>query len=441
MSLTNWFHSVRERVRGLARRPRRRDTHRPPRAALRLEALEDRTVPTASLDWAFAIGGQTAGQVWGHAVATDSAGNVVMAGELSSLSGIDFDPGPGVFTLTSHGTSSDGFVAKYAADGTFLWAYATDIGNVDALAIDAAGNVYVGKGGGTDGSYTDLSNIIKLDANGNELWRLSIFSGTGVKEIALDSSGNIYVTGTYASDIFVAKINAGGAVQWQHQIVAAGSQTDWSIAANGAGNVYVTGYFEGKVDFDPGPAKKILNGGIQGSNYVLKLDTYGNYLWAKKDLPGSGSRIVVDVAGNVILDGGATAKLTPDGAVIWSKNITVSDGLTVDAAGNIYLTGRFSGTVDFDPGAGVYNLTTATQAAFVVKLTSAGNFDWAVMADPVPGAPGDDIAVDSDGNVYSTGLISTGGNVSITADFDPGPGTYNITITRNSGYLWKLKQP
>ena len=101
--------------------------------------------------------------------------------------------------------------------------------------------------------------------------------------------------------------------------------------------------------------------------------------------------------------------------------------VTVDAAGNVYTTGGFGGTADFDPGPGTYNLTSAgTYDMFISKLDSSGNFIWAKqLGGTGADAAGASIAVDADGNVYTTG-----GFVG-TADFDPGPGVFTLSAIGN----------
>ena len=97
-------------------------------------------------------------------------------------------------------------------------------------------------------------------------------------------------------------------------------------------------------------------------------------------------------------------------------------GVAVDAAGNVYTTGSFKGTVDFDPGAGVTNLTSAGEAdVFVQKLDLSGNFVWVVGMGGPSSDLGYGVAVDAGGNVYITGYF-TG-----TVDFDPGAGMTNLT--------------
>src|SRR5262249_31786455 len=111
--------------------------------------------------------------------------------------------------------------------------------------------------------------------------------------------------------------------------------------------------------------------------------------------------------------------------------------ITVDSAGNIYVTGYFTGTADFDPGPGVYNITSAgLPDAFVAKYTAAGRFVW---ARPFGGGGasgrclGMAIAVDGSGNVYTTGDFCG------TVDFDPGSGTLNIESVDNNTDAFVVK--
>jgi uncharacterized repeat protein (TIGR01451 family) len=104
--------------------------------------------------------------------------------------------------------------------------------------------------------------------------------------------------------------------------------------------------------------------------------------------------------------------------------------VALDGAGNVYAGGTFSGSTDFDPGLGTFDLTSAgADDLFVVKLNQAGDFVWArAMGGPLDEA-GDgnnaDVAVEVGGNVYSVSSFEG------TADFDPGPGTFNLT---SAGY-------
>ena len=139
------------------------------------------------------------------------------------------------------------------------------------------------------------------------------------------------------------------------------------VAVDGSGNVYTTGYFTGTVgtvDFDPGAGVFNLTSTGRSDIFVSKLDSAGNFVWVRQ-MGGS-------AAGNDV---------------------------AVDGSGNVYTTGSFSGTADFDPGAGVFNLTSAGGPVFVSKLDSAGNFVWARQMGGTSSAVGNDMAVDGSGDV------------------------------------------
>ncbi|MEN7548785.1 SBBP repeat-containing protein [Rapidithrix thailandica] len=110
--------------------------------------------------------------------------------------------------------------------------------------------------------------------------------------------------------------------------------------------------------------------------------------------------------------------------------------IALDSDGNVYTTGYFSGTVDFDPGTGIHDLSAkGSYDIFVQKLDQEGNFVWAISMGESGKDEGNSIALDSDGNVYTTGYFSG------TVDFDPGPGTHNLSA-KGSGdiFVQKLDQ-
>ena len=97
------------------------------------------------------------------------------------------------------------------------------------------------------------------------------------------------------------------------------------------------------------------------------------------------------------------------------------NSIAVDISGNVYTTGYFTGTVDFDPGPGIFNLTQSSGGgAFISKLDASGNFIWAKQFESW-NIVSFSIALDATGNVYTTGFFQQ------IADFDPGPGVFNLT--------------
>ena len=124
-------------------------------------------------------------------------------------------------------------------------------------------------------------------------------------------------------------------------VAAFGSTLQGGLAVDGSGNIYTSGYFYSTIDVDPGAGT--LNFTSAGNNdaNVVKLDSSGNLAWARQ-FGGTG------------IDAGFS--------------------VAVDGSGNVYLTGHFSDTVDFDPGGGTLNLTSAGNTdVYVVKLDSSGD--------------------------------------------------------------------
>ncbi len=156
----------------------------------------------------------------------------------------------------------------------------------------------------------------------------------------------------------------------------------WDVQTDDVGNTYYSGFFRGSVDFDPGPEDFSFSSTGEDRLYISKLDPMGNFLWAKQFHGEFGLNRIE---------------------------------LAVDEQGNVLAIGAFSGTVDFNPGAGLFQLTaTASESAFVLSLDADGDFRWANELDVVSA---DDIATDDGGNVYVVGKFRD------TVDFDPGPGT------------------
>ena len=180
----------------------------------------------------------------------------------------------------------------------------------------------------------------------------------------------------------------GGNFLWAKN--SGGTGSDWgnSLATDSEGNVYTTGRFEGTADFDPGAGTFNLTSAGFEDIFISKLDSQGNFLWARK---------------------------------FGSSGFDFGTSIATDSEGNVYTTGSFQGTIDFDPGAGTFNLTSIEGNLFVSKLDSQGNFEWAQNFGGFGFNRGNSLATDSVGNVYTTGSFQG------TADFDPGAGTFNLT--------------
>ena len=164
------------------------------------------------------------------------------------------------------------------------------------------------------------------------------------------------------------------------------------IGTDAEKNVYVAGNFHFTIDLDPGPGITSVSS-ASDNIFVCKFNSSGSFVWGRH--LGKNDRY------------------------------TVCKSLAVDAKGNIYTTGYFTGTADFDPGPGVYNLSANTSLnsespdVFISCLDSDGNFKWANQTGAGGIDIGNSITTDFFGNVYITGYFAG------VADLDPGPGTFN----------------
>ena len=440
--------------------------------------------------WAKGLGQAT--DDMGYGIFVDSVGNVYTTGYFQDT--VDFDPGPRTVELTSAGFN-DIFITKLDSSGSLVWAKRIGGGFDDiglSIFVDSAGNVYTtGYFQGTNVNFNPGAGtapltssgsadifISKLDSDGNYVgaWAMGGTTFDYGYGIFVDSTGNIYTTGYFqntvdfnpgsgafpltsagSQDIFISKLNSDGSFVWAKRIGAAAADVGLGISLFSTGNVYITGWFQGtNIDFDPGAAVFPLTSSNGSYDiFVSKLDSNGNFVWAKamggisEDI---GQAVSVDTLGNVYTTGwfndtadfdpgAGTALLTSTGSAdifvskldnggnyVWARamggpsSADVGYDIGIDPSGNVYTTGSFQGTdVDFDPGTGTFPLTSAgNEDIFISKLNSSGSFVWAKAMGGPSTDYGYDIAVSPTGAVHTTGYFRG------TADFDPGPGTFNL---------------
>ncbi len=335
-----------------------------------------------------------------EAIAVDASGNVYVTGE-SGGSGTHMD----YATIKYDSSGQQQWVARY--DGP-----AHDDERASAIAVDASGNVYVtGWSWGTDSGH-DYATI-KYDSSGQEQW-VARYNGPGNGEdyargIAVDGPGNIYVTGeSFGSeterDYATVKYNASGQEEWAARYNGPGNGTDaaYAMAVDSSGNVYVTGASLGTTfpDFDYA---------------TIKYTSSGEQQWAARyNSPGNGNdgatAIAIDVSGNAYVTGQSTdpntnyqyyvtVKYDPAGQERWVASYSgpyngahIPRAIAVDDSSNVYVTGASLGSAFADDYA-------------TVKYDSSGQEEWAARYNG-PGNSGDSasgLVVDASGNVYVTG--------------------------------------
>jgi hypothetical protein len=371
-----------------------------------------------NLEWAKAIGTSNASAEMssGLSVAVDHQGNIYMAGIFTGTK--DFDPSPATHNLTaSNAANPEMFVSKFDASGNFLWV--KHIKGNEAAAItmdaDAAGNIFIG------GFFT---GIVDFDP--------------GTSQYNLQSKGN--------DDIFIMKITPDGDLAWAYSFGSLGYDEGLSLKVDKTGAVFFTGYFYGTIDFDPGTGTKYLAATGQAWAFLLKLNSAGNLVFAKcfgGAVYCNGSGLDVDNSGNIYITGGFSGKVDSDpgpgtfnitsindqdayilkldsmAAFLWAaqaggKRADYGTSVAVDALDNVYITGSFNDTIEFNSGPAPVRIKSAgDEDIFIWKLNEAGTYVWAYS---LGGAGNDHVygaKTDASGDVYIFGTFNS------TAYLDP----------------------
>lgn len=353
---------------------------------------------------------------------------------------------------------------------------------IKSLTLDNLGNVYIlGTYTGNvdfdlgpdtmylNAGYYRFDFFAKYDNSGNIIWVKTIKGALG-NDIKTDSTGNIYITGSFGSimyndtadfnpgygnailvsqsstDMFIAKYDENGSFIWVKGIGSNSDEIATKITIDNVGNIYLTGIFNGMCDFDPDTGNAYLTANTY-CIFIAKYNNNGNYVWAI-NISSSPSyqqevySINLDDTGNVYIAGCFTgvadfdsgpgvanltsvggfdiyfAKYNPNGNYIWAKSISgeFCSGMALDNNGNIYITGHFGGNADFDPGPGNVILSSSGFSVFIAKYDNNGEYVFAKKFNTTNMSSGRDIAIDCLGNINISGFF-TG-----TVDFDPGSG-------------------
>ncbi len=294
--------------------------------------------------------------------------------------------------------------------------------------------------------------------------------------VAIDNNGNTYITGTYSAyasfgtimlgaisgfDIFVAKLDSTGTWLWAKSAGSINVDCGYGISVDDSGNCYITGSCSNATYF----GSTTLNCTGLVDIFVAKLDTNGNWLWAKR-AGGSGLNrgqgIATDSAGNSYVTGyfggsgsfgsipltssgdadAFVAKLDTNGNWLWANlaggaGSDYGCGITCDENGNCYATGNFTGIATF----GTTTFTSNGSAdIYIAKLDSNGNWLWANLAGGIGGDYGCGIATDNGGNCYATGVFTNSAAFGTTTLTETGNGDIFATKLDTTGnWLWAYR--
>ncbi|MCB9284288.1 MAG: T9SS type A sorting domain-containing protein [Lewinellaceae bacterium] len=244
---------------------------------------------------AYSMGGP--GNDGATGLAVDAEGNHFTTGYFQNTA--DFDPDAGTYELTSNGMT-DVFIQKFNINGHFQWA--RSIG----------------------GLYSDLGRVIKMDILGNV-----VIAGNFDRVVDFDPGPGEWPLGKEENDgsLFLLRLSPEGEFAGAIALVQQnGNITPLSLAIEESGNNYLAGFFSSMVDFDPGPGEEMLTASGSEDMFLMKLDPLGALLWVRQ---------------------------------IGGQQNDLCTSLFLDTDQNLFFTGSFEETADFDPGTGVFDLTSA----------------------------------------------------------------------------------
>jgi hypothetical protein len=391
---------------------------------------------------------------------------------------------------TTYSGNEDAFVAKVNPAGTGL-VYSTYLGSnyttASAIALDSSGNAYMTLSGGTvpvtTGAYSSCCGtyLTKLNATGSALVYSARF-GNNLSGVAVDGSGNAYLTGySYDSspgtpgayqtvvaggtDAVITKLNpVGAALVYSTYLGANGGDQGFGVAVDSAGNAYVTGQ-AGSLDFPITTEAAKSATGPYTQVFVTKLNSSGSTLAYSTFVGGTGTdagnAIAVDAGGNAYVTGQTTSndfpvtqsaaqttpggaqdaflfKLSPAGTLTYSTYIGGSSndygtGVAVDSSGNAYVAGS-TNSPDFRASGRIGNVPGGMDV-FVTKVNRAGS---AFLYSTLLGGSNNDyatgIAIDAAGSAYLTGYTSS-------SDFPVTNGAYQMLLGGSyDAFVAKLNQ-
>ncbi len=351
--------------------------------------------------WAHINDGEGGGNAGPSAMVVDAAGNVYVTG--------------------SSGATSNGdkyFTIKYNTNGDLQWEHSYSNSSAgeqaNAIAVDAQGNVFVT--GFTFSNGFRCMGTIKYDASGNQKWTRLYHGdeapgdGTGYA-IAVDAAGNVYVAGVGSyngtfGDIIIVKYNTDGDELSSNRYDGPGDDKPFDMVLDASANIYITGY------------STVLN--HEHDCITLKYNSNCNIIWERlfngtASKTDGGFKVAVDASGNVFV-GGVTIsnhsgssdddylliKYDADGNQLWNVAYNgaqdvddLGKSITLDGSGDVYITG-YSGN-------GVSN--TSPVDYVTIKYNTDGVQQWLQTYDGPDGYYDDasDIVADANGNIYVTG--------------------------------------
>lgn len=385
-----------------------------------------------NLDWAKPISGGSDVQIRKNVV--DSNNNIYVTGNF--IGSVDFDPSLNDYILTSpsstYNNNSDIFIAKYNVDGNLVWA-----------------KQLIGSG------IADYGLSIDIDSNGN-IYTTGYFSQNVDFNPSPSGYNSINVSGF--PHAYLLKLDNNGNYIWAKHIISSASSIGYQVKIHN-GNIFLTGSFYGNSDFDfSSNIFQLGTNSTQEDGFIAKYDLDGDFIWAKKyggigigeilqginfdsnnNIYTTGYIRASTTTGSTLIDGITSVqffgqddiliiKTNSLGELIWAKSFGSSNydyswgNVSIDDNDNIYITGQFRNTIDFnDDPSDTFNLSTYFINGFLLKINSNGVFQNAIRI----GGNGDHTPCLQ--SLISQNQITLFGKFSGTADFDNSTNDYVLS--------------
>jgi hypothetical protein len=372
--------------------------------------------------WPRALGGPERETALG--VAVDGKGGSYVIGQFQGSSTF------GTITLAGSGLT-DVFVAKLDRQGQVLWARAFGGPGADeghAIAADSAGNVAItgSFSGAVDfdpgAGRTELTSaggsdafLLRLTPDGDLAWarRLGGKLADAGTRVAVGAKGETWVAGSFQgsmegldsagkTDAFLARFDEAGSLSWARRIGGLKDDEARGVAAGRNGEVWVAGNFEETAGIGPSGGTLNLQSAGRSDVFVLRLDAAGTLAFS--------GRI-----------GGPQEESLGSAAAA--------------GAGGLALAGRFSGTVDFDPGPGSLSRAAAGPAdAFIARLEGTGRLAWARQFGERGSDSGAGVAGNREGSVVATGHLGGGDDFDFVIGYSPkGDPSWSLQLSASEG--------
>lgn len=404
------------------------------------DVFVQKTNTEGNLEWAVSVGGAMFDYATG--ITTDNQGNVYITGYFDET--VDFNPGGGEWLLTSQG-GGDIFILKLNNSGEFVWAKSiggTGYEESTSIGVDELGNAYI---------LGYLYETVDFDPNlGEEL--ITSQGGSDTFLLQLDSAGDF------------VKVYSYGGVDLDLAL---------DLSVKNSNELFISGYFEGTTDLDPRPDEEyiVTTIGEGFSGYTMQIDETGaiNNIFHTEGGNTNVYAIAFDDNNNMYITGnfdgtvnfapesessdytftsneaynGFVLKVLSNGSLAWAKHMVSGDAyfsydIVVGANENVYTTGYFNGTADFNPNPTeeflLSNESTNPSEAYLLSLNTDGEFVSAYQFGGVGFIDTHQIGIDNENNIYLAAQFQT------TVDLNPLPNeTEEVTsIEFRDNYLFKF---